>query len=318
MLLNIILIFALNGINFASPVAKLSAKADNFFRLPEEVRPTNYKLQLRLEEDAFEKNEYTGELDIALTINSTDPNFFTNVIKLHHIDLIITDNILYKGSQKFSIVNNPYNPENNVLSLETFENFTLGDDYRLNLKFSGKLRPNTDMRGFYKSSYIEDDGKEHFVAATQFENTHARKAFPCFDEPNFKATFDISFVYPKPYSAVSNTPIKTGPSALPGILESVTFETTPHMSSYLVAFVISEFTPIPGESTNGIPTEIYARKGSEKAAETALKVSPQILDVMEDYTHYAYNNSKIGKLTQAAIPDFGPGAMENWGLVNYK
>jgi aminopeptidase N len=161
----------------------------------------------------------------------------------------------------------------------------------------------TEMVGFYKSSYT--DGTEtKYLAATQFESTHARRAFPCFDEPALKATFTVTLNFPKTYTAMSNTEISSSiPDPDDENLQRVKFKQTPLMSTYLVAFIVSEFKCTAGATVDGIPTEVCSRPGTEDTTKIAQETAPQILAAMQAYTGLSYKDFNIGKLTQAAIPD---------------
>jgi aminopeptidase N len=101
-------------------------------------------------------------------------------------------------------------------------------------------------------------------------------------------------------------------------LQTVKFKPTPLMSTYLVAFIVSEFNCTAGATVDGIPTEVCSRSGTEDTTKIAQETAPQILAVMQAYTGFSYKDFNIGKLTQAAIPDFAAGAMENWGLTTFR
>jgi aminopeptidase N len=101
-------------------------------------------------------------------------------------------------------------------------------------------------------------------------------------------------------------------------LQIVKFKQTPLMSTYLVAFLVSEFNCTTGDEVDGIPTEVCSRPGTQDTTNIALETAPQILAVMQAYTGLSYKDFNIGKLTQAAIPDFSAGAMENWGLTTFR
>jgi aminopeptidase N len=101
-------------------------------------------------------------------------------------------------------------------------------------------------------------------------------------------------------------------------LQRVKFKQTPLMSTYLVAFIVSEFKCTAGATVDGIPTEVCSRPGTEDTTKIAQETAPQILAAMQAYTGLSYKDFNIGKLTQAAIPDFSAGAMENWGLTTFR
>jgi len=196
----------------------------------------------------------------------------------------------------------------------------------LRLKFKGIL--NEKMRGFYRSRYTHQ-GKEKYMATTQFEATDARMAFPCFDEPAHKAVFDITLMVPEGLTAISNTlPISTGnlspalPSGGEGGLQEhqsgyniVKFEPTPKMSTYLVAFIIGNFEFIEARTKDGVLVRVFVTPGKKHQAKFALDTAIKCLEFYNAYFDIPY---PLPVLDLIAIPDFSHGAMENWGAVTYR
>ena len=148
---------------------------------------------------------------------------------------------------------------------------------------------------------------------THFEPFYAREAFPCFDEPEFKATFDIKLAHHKMYTALSNMPVKsTRPvKGLPNFVMD-TFETSVKMSTYLVAYSILDFT-FKEVEMNNLTLRIYARQESIDQAEYAAEITPKIINFFEQYSQIKYS---LSKLDMIATPNFW-GGMENWGFINY-
>lgn len=199
-----------------------------------------------------------------------------------------------------------------------------GQTYILDISFTGLLKDS--LYGFYRSSYKDENGTKIWMAATQFEPTHAREAFPCFDEPAMKSRFEISIARPTGMVTLSNMPIRAS-EAIAGRRGRVWdhYEVSPRMSTYLVAFVLANPDFIPTKDTGYLDTNsqnvtstefrVYARKRLIDSAEYAMSIGPRILKFYGEFFSIHY---PLPKMDLAAIPDFGAGAMENWGLVTYR
>ncbi|KAG8012295.1 Aminopeptidase N [Nibea albiflora] len=190
-----------------------------------------------------------------------------------------------------------------------------GHRYRLFTKFTGELAD--DLGGFYRSVYMEN-GEEKVVATTQMQPTDARKAFPCFDEPAMKAVFYITLIHDKGTVALSNGEEKE--SKIISIegheLRQTIFEPTEKMSTYLLAFIVSDFGSV-NNTIDGVLIRIFARKSAIDARQGhyALNKTGPILKFFEKYYNSSY---PLPKSDQIALPDFNAGAMENWGLITYR
>ena len=179
--------------------------------------------------------------------------------------------------------------------------------------FTGVL--NDQMRGFYRSKYTMD-GEERYMAVTQFESTDARQAFPCWDEPAVKATFDMIIAGPKDRVILSNMPeVSCVEDKDDSSTKVVSFATTPVMSTYLVAIVVGEFDYVEGVSEEGITCRVYSPKGKKEQGQFALECGLRSLTYYSKFFGVPY---PLTKYDMVAIPDFSSGAMENWGLVTYR
>lgn len=184
----------------------------------------------------------------------------------------------------------------------------------MQLSFNGQI--NDKLHGFYLSKYTGPDGKERRSAVTQFEATYARQAFPCWDEPAHKATFDIILKVPNDgkTKALSNMPVKEE-SVDQENYRVFKYDQTPIMSTYLVAFVVGEYDYIETRSKHGVLIRVYTPIGQSEKGRFALQVASGALDFFTDYFQIPY---PLKKLDLIAISDFSCGAMENWGLVTYR
>jgi len=185
--------------------------------------------------------------------------------------------------------------------------------WRLSLRFTGIL--NDRLHGFYRSSYTDAQNVQRFLAATQFEATDARRAFPCWDEPDRKAVFSITLVVDERLAAVSNTaPVSELP--IPGSgRKAVTFADTIKMSTYLVAFIIGELEATPPTMVGNTPFRVWCVPGKGHLTRFAREVAIFSLSFFERYYGSPYPGDKLDLI---AIPDFAAGAMENLGAITFR
>jgi len=302
-------------------------------RLARFTKPQHYDLHYSSID--FDQNTFAGRVSILFKTIKSPTAFIlskrdgTNCIGmlLHALDLHLdqariehlscgnsrslhleADNFRYSTVEQICRIEFPYD--------ENSENvFVLGQSYKLTIDFHGVL--NSNMQGLYRSSYKDRVGQEHFIATTQFEPTDARRALPCFDEPNLKATFCLSVTLPAeiPYSSmkcISNTPITSNQTIFEGEKKRfhriVTFQKTPLMSTYLLALVIGDFDSISSTSEiTRIMTTVYTVPGKVNQGKFCLDVASQCLDLYKDLFDVPYPLVKSDLL---AIPDFAAGAME--------
>lgn len=193
--------------------------------------------------------------------------------------------------------------------------------YNLSFEFNGALQPDKIV-GFYSSKYKDAKNKIRYIATSKFEPTYARRAFPCFDEPAFKAEFTVRLVHPSGdyYSALSNMNAECTQinQPLPG-LTTITFAKSVPMSTYLSCFIVSDFVALTkmakGQNDRQFPVSVYTTKAQEEKGAFALDIGVKII---EYYINLFRIDYPLPKLDMAAIPDFVSGAMENWGLVTYR
>ncbi|XP_041971233.1 aminopeptidase N-like isoform X2 [Aricia agestis] len=204
------------------------------------------------------------------------------------------------------------------LIITTDSPLSLNTDYTLQLSFEGNI--SNYLTGFYKSSYTDVNNVVRNMGVTQFEPTSARAAFPCFDEPAFKAKFEISIAHPQNISVLSNMKVATQePVDEDPTWQWTHFERSVNMSTYLVAYVLTDFkyTETSYLSKDNItkPIRIWARPALISNTNYAANITPKLLMFYEDFFGIPYALDKIDLI---AIPDFSSGAMENWGLITFK
>ncbi|XP_041853604.1 aminopeptidase N-like isoform X2 [Melanotaenia boesemani] len=201
------------------------------------------------------------------------------------------------------------------LVLQLDGKLTKGNKYHLYTDFTGELAD--DLGGFYRSEYWEN-GVKKVVATTQMQPTDARKAFPCFDEPAMKAFFFITLMHEPGTVALSNgRDIETTDVTVDGqTVQKTVFERTEKMSTYLLAFIVSDFEFI-NSTIDGVLIRIFARRSAiaDGQGAYALSITGPILKFFEEYYSSSY---PLPKSDQIALPDFNAGAMENWGLITYR
>ncbi|MDQ6840423.1 MAG: M1 family metallopeptidase [Actinomycetota bacterium] len=188
----------------------------------------------------------------------------------------------------------------------------IGPGHRLELQFTGIL--NDQLRGFYRSRFDDDDGFSHTIATTQFEPADARRAFPCWDEPELKATFAVTLTVDEDLTALSNG-AEVSSEAMADGKRRVRFAETMPMSTYLVAFVVGPFQVTTPIEVDGVPLRIATPPGRAELTGYASEVGAHALGFLASYFALPYPHDKIDHV---AIPDFAFGAMENLGCVTYR
>ena len=291
------------------------------FRLPSNVRPSCYNLWLNPD---LGNETFTGRVTIDLQVSEKPTSYIVLHSKLLKISKTGLKKLLPNGSDKpVKILNSFEYQPHEYFVIET-ENIEPGD-YVLNLDFSGSLAKK--IVGFYSSTYVDKaNGKRRRIASSKFEPTFARQCFPCFDEPAMKARYKVQIVTPdKPgYSALSNMNEKGFVSGRPDYgLKTIEFEESVKMSTYLSAFIVSDFAYVEeivkpkDDLGTDFPLRVYAtREQIQKGATDFAKNTAK--KIIEHYIDYFKIGYPLPKLDLAAIPDFPSGAMETWGLVTFR
>lgn len=277
-------------------------------RLYSTFQPNHYTLSISPDRDT---NTFQG----AVTITGKKVGRPTHRIALHQKDLKITKAVITHhgkhGAQEITVDRINTHRSYEEVRLHTVEPLFAGV-YEITLSFEGSItRP---MNGLYPC-FFEHNGVQKQLLATQFESHHAREVFPCIDEPEAKATFDLSLEHVSGEVALGNTPITVQqPAKTPG-RTITTFATTPIMSTYLLAFATGEVAYKEAKTKRGVIVRTYATPDNVAMTQFALDVAVKTLEFYEDYFGIDYPLSKCDMI---ALPDFASGAMENWGLITYR
>lgn len=263
-----------------------------------DVNPINYKLTF---EPDLKKNTFNGTESI-----NADCKKSTNLITIHCAELKI---ISCKVTSKGKIIQSSPKTNEKKETLEIKLSKKIKGEISINLEFQGIL--NDRLLGFYRSQYTQN-GKIKYLATTQFEAADARRAFPCWDEPEAKATFDISIIADNKFTAVSNMPIKSKKKI--GSKTLYNFLKTPIVSTYLIYLGVGEFEYLTGK-VGKIQVRVITTKGNKSKGKFSLDLGKKLLTSYEKYFGIKY---PLAKLDLIAVPDFAAGAMENWGAITFR
>lgn len=274
-------------------------------RLPRTVTPVRYDLVLEPDLDAA---TFTGTSATTVEIDEAVTRVVLNAAELEadeawlvrpgdgvriEVDAVVPDEVTERLTLELAAVAEP-------------------GPWLVHLRFRGVL--NDKLRGFYRSTFTDVDGVERTIATTQFEATDARRAFPCWDEPDRKAVFHVTLVVPEHLTAVSNArEIDRRPAA--GGKVEVEFADTMKMSTYLVAFVVGPLDATDPVDVDGTPLRVVYPRGKGHLTDYALEVGAFCLRYFADYYGIVYPGDKLDLV---AVPDFAFGAMENLGCITFR
>ncbi|KAI5132808.1 hypothetical protein NEAUS06_0354 [Nematocida ausubeli] len=286
------------------------------FRLPADIKPISYDLDIVLKEN---NSKFAGAVSIrADVMEDTDKiSFHMKELKIESMQVVILED---SGETLVhlldSVQNIPEEVPNSIATVRTTKKLQKGSEILINIKYIGNV--SDDMAGFYKSE-DKERGVTRYIYSTQFEATSARLAFPCWDEPIFKAMFNISITAPSKFTVLSNSEVSDRKEKIvldaTGEEDSISytkhvFKPTPIMSTYLVAWVIGEMDYVEKERI-----KVYTPPNQKHTGEFSLDVAVRCLKFFEEFFGIEY---QMEKLDMVAIPNFSAGAMENWGLVTYR
>lgn len=267
----------------------------NIQRLTDQFLPDNYNLLLTIDRT---QRKFNGIINITGKAPANN-----KIIKLHSKDLLI-DSVVLNGNKTSFICS-----KDDELIID--RNNHKDEDIVIRINFSGNITDS--MHGLYPCYYKHNDIKKELIA-TQFESHHAREVFPCIDEPAAKATFDLTLVTEPNVKVLGNMPIKLQTEDKDGL--TTVFETTPIMSSYLLAWVIGELHKKTAHTKSGVEVNVWATPAQPKDnLDFALDIATRSIDFFDEYFE---TNYPLLKVDHVALPDFASGAMENWGLITYR
>ncbi|HEX4978906.1 MAG TPA: M1 family metallopeptidase [Acidimicrobiales bacterium] len=271
------------------------------YRLPRTTVPHRYEITLEPDLDTY---VFSGSVRIDVDITSPTATIVLNAAELQ---------IVSAGLAEGPAASIELDGELERLTLR-FDEMVPAGEARLSIDFAGVL--NDKLAGFYRSIHRDDDGAEHVIATTQFESTDARRAFPCFDEPDLKAVFSITLVVDEGLLAVSNGPVVADDPhpERPG-KRIVRFGDTMPMSTYIVAFVVGPLVATDPVDVDGVPLRVIHTPGREHMTAFALEAGAASLRFFTDYFGLPYPGDKLDLI---ALPDFAFGAMENLGAVTFR
>lgn len=292
--------------------------------LPDSFKPRHYDLLIK--DLDFNNWTYNGtvRIDGELAKPTNEIVLNTLELKVHKAAALVSQS---KSDQSWESSGLSEDKKAQRTTITFPDSLPVSQRASVTVEFSGEL--NHDMAGFYRSQYkpaapaaasVPRDDEWHYMLSTQFEACDARRAFPCFDEPNLKATFDFAIEIPEDQVALSNMPVKDTQASSDGAKKTVYFARTPVMSTYLLAWAVGDFEYIEActdRKYNGkeIPVRVYTTRGLKEQGRWALQHAPKIIDYFSEQFEIDYPLPKSDIL---AVHEFTHGAMENWGLVTYR
>jgi puromycin-sensitive aminopeptidase len=272
------------------------------YRLPRSIIPTRYDLRLQPDLDAA---TFTGHVTIAVTVHEPVAEIVLNAAELDLTEAAVEDAAGQRSGAAIAL------DEAAERARLTVSSAVAPGTAKVHITFRGTL--NDKLRGFYRSRCRDDAGNWRPLAATQFEATDARRAFPCWDEPAFKAVFATTLVIDPALGAVCNTRVVE--ERREGGKKVLRFADTIPMSTYLVAFIVGELEATEPTAIGQTPLRVWCVPGKKRLAAFGQAIGTFSLDFFERYYGRPYPGDKLDLI---AIPDFASGAMENFGAITFR
>ncbi|KAG8511619.1 Leucyl-cystinyl aminopeptidase [Galemys pyrenaicus] len=272
-------------------------------RLPTAIIPLRYELNLH---PNLTSMTFSGSVVISVQAFQATWNIILHSTG-HNISRVTFTSVSSQEKQ-VEVLEYPFHEQIAIVAPEALLE---GHNYTLKIEYSANI--SSSYYGFYGISYTDESNEKKYFAATQFEPLAARSAFPCFDEPAFKATFIVKITRDKQYTALSNMPKKSSVLMEDGLIQDE-FSESVKMSTYLVAFIVGELKNM-SQDLNGTLVSIYTVPEKIGQVHHALETTVKLLEFYQNYFEIQY---PLKKLDLVAIPDFEAGAMENWGLLTFR
>ncbi|MGZ8518859.1 MAG: M1 family metallopeptidase [Candidatus Binatia bacterium] len=273
-------------------------------RLPTSVIPERYEIKLTPDLSLW---TFAGQVKIAVEVRQAVREVVLNAAELS------IQSVTLRHANGAVLHGNAQSDEANEQAVLSFPDIVAPGNYQLQIQFTGIL--NDKLHGFYRSLYKDAEGQDKPLASTQFESTDARRAFPCWDEPAFKAVYQVTLVIDEKLTAISNARV-IDETVLPGTgKKAVRFADTMKMSTYLLAFIVGDFEATEPVEADGVDLRVLAVPGKKKLADFAVAIGKASLEHFSQYYGIPYPGDKLDLI---AIPDFASGAMENLGAITFR
>lgn len=282
-----------------APVAPRTVEATT--QLPRTVRPSHYAIEVTPHAD---KMTFDGKVKIDIDVLQP-----TDRIVLQAVDMTFANSVLTTKAGKKLAAKVSVDADNQTATF-AFDAPLAAGGYTLSTDYTGKI--GTQANGLFALDYATPEGKKRALY-TQFENSDARKFVPSWDEPNYKATFDLAAIVPADQMAVSNMPV-AATKAFGNGLSRVVFRTSPKMSTYLLFFGLGEFERATLRADGGTEVGVITPKGKVKQAQLGLEAGRDVLKEYNDYFGAPYPLPKLDNIAAPGRSQFFS-AMENWGAI---
>lgn len=293
------------------PINPLNDEETATYRLPNNSVPLQYEIFLKTDVDKA-NFDFTGRVKIHIKIiePSTTITLHYRKTQIDKVDLLDVNGVLEEANL---ILN--YDMQREFLIVNLSDEKSPNEEILLDIQYHGVIRD--DSSGFYRAKYYRDGNKDDIVwfATTQFEQTDARHAFPCFDEPGIRAVYSVEIQHDASYDAVSNMPLLSRNKVPESNYVISKFEKTPPMQTYLLAFIISDYDYVSNNEVD-VPQRVFATPQLIKkhSADYAAEIVGPVLRKLEEHLKVDF---PLPKMDHAAIRDYIWGAMENFGLITY-